>query len=58
MTTEGSAGAGGARFEAFERNADELWRLWHDPLEVARHLVALLESPPPPASAGREGERG
>ncbi|MGH7775800.1 MAG: hypothetical protein ACREPI_01290 [Candidatus Dormibacterales bacterium] len=58
MTTEASEGAGGARFEAFERNVDELWRLWHDPLEVARHLVALLESPSPPLSAGRPGEIG
>ncbi|MGH7903301.1 MAG: hypothetical protein ACREPA_04130 [Candidatus Dormibacteraceae bacterium] len=40
-------GERGRRRESFEHNADELWRLWHDPLAVARHLVELLEARAP-----------
>jgi hypothetical protein len=31
-----------ARLEWFNREADELWRLWHDPVKVAEHLADLL----------------
>ena len=33
-----------ARLEAFEQNADELWRMLHDPYLLARHLAELLKT--------------
>lgn len=30
------------RLETFERNADELWKMLHDPYLLARHLADLL----------------
>ena len=34
-----------ARLAAFEKNADELWRMLHDPHLLSRHLAELLSAP-------------
>lgn len=43
MTDEQYAAAE-ARLETFEKNADDLWRMLHDPYLLARHLAELLKT--------------